>query len=229
MANPEIQKEMTERFPSPLGVIFSLIPDYIPNCDFVYVEFPSPLGVIFSLMIKLVLIINKSLIRFRLLSELYSLLLIVFNVYIRRQQKRWFPSPLGVIFSLIKEKINMNDKILEYSFRLLSELYSLLLNLLSFVHVLDIKPVSVSSRSYILSYLYPSDSYRNLEDKSFRLLSELYSLLSIEQKPAINQFGLPVSVSSRSYILSYAPLGKDDYLGGWIVSVSSRSYILSYL
>ena len=62
-----------------------------------------------------------------------------------------FPSPLGVIFSLIK------------------------ITLL----VLELKEVgvSVSSRSYILSYFNGSVAIHN-EIYGFRLLSELYSLLS---------------------------------------------------
>ena len=38
-----------------------------------------------------------------------------------------------------------------------------------------------------------------------------------------------VSVSSRSYILSYIPVTTTFPLQSYIVSVSSRSYILSYL
>ena len=63
--------------------------------------------------------------------------------------------------------------------------------------------VSVSSRSYILSYLY-------------------FLLLSFNDTT-------PVSVSSRSYILSYAVTNTDfSGVDDLIVSVSSRSYILSY-
>ena len=63
---------------------------------------------------------------FRLLSELYSLLCelnIVFN-YLKNE----FPSPLGVIFSLILFIFQSSFNIQFYlnSFRLLSELYSLL-------------------------------------------------------------------------------------------------------
>ena len=63
----------------------------------------------------------------------------------------------------------------------------------------------------------------------FRLLSELYSLLYNNKYEVLNDFIVKVSVSSRSYILSYMDILAD----GWIlkpiwVSVSSRSYILSY-
>ena len=62
------------KFPSPLGVIFSLIKDadLLKECT----EFPSPLGVIFSLINMKKIKRNK--------KEVFS-----------------FPSPLGVIFSLI--------------------------------------------------------------------------------------------------------------------------------
>ena len=62
-----------------------------------------------------------------------------------------FPSPLGVIFSLIKvNKFSLH---------------------------LEIKNVSVSSRSYILSYKCKKNNIENRKFRSFRLLSELYSLL----------------------------------------------------
>ena len=40
---------------------------------------------------------------------------------------------------------------------------------------------------------------------------------------------LIVSVSSRSYILSYSPMTRPTTPPSYIVSVSSRSYILSYI
>jgi len=61
--------------------------------------------------------------------------------------------------------------------------------------------VSVSSRSYILSYsfnIFPL----TVTIPSFRLLSELYSLLYLLWLDFIFLI-LQVSVSSRSYILSY--------------------------
>ena len=66
-----------------------------------YNLFPSPLGVIFSLIRLNLYKNNENKVEgFRLLSELYSLLFIIdvlnlFNLIL-------FPSPLGVIFSLIK-------------------------------------------------------------------------------------------------------------------------------
>ena len=62
-----------------------------------------------------------------------------------------FPSPLGVIFSLIFIKM-IADANIAGSFRLLSELYSLLFIALLGTNQITM-PVSVSSRSYILSYL----------------------------------------------------------------------------
>ena len=114
------------------------------------------------------------------------------------------------------------------SFRLLSELYSFLYTLFPFMIIILFTPVSVSYRSYILSYIpsiyillirlisFVSVSYRSyilsylaekwrdeqLKVLSFRLLSELYSFLynSIVFSIALLQL---VSVSYRSYILSY--------------------------
>ena len=65
-------------FPSPLGVIFSLIIINFNKGGYqMYVKkFPSPLGVIFSLIL--------------LKEKKYSMIIIL-----------TFPSPLGVIFSLI--------------------------------------------------------------------------------------------------------------------------------
>ena len=68
--------------------------------------------------------------------------------------KKRFPSPHGVIFSLIVIVMAFNDIKTDDSFRLLTELYSLL-SLGKKVD--DVKTetfVSVSSRSYILSYLF---------------------------------------------------------------------------
>ena len=119
---------------------------------------------------------NMYILSFRLLSELSSLLCIK----TRKRKKRLyslvsvssrsyllsytgskgsdgvqgqkFPSPLGVIFSLIHFKM-LCDNILEpaMGFRLLSELSSLLLFLYHFNRDTN-SYVSVSSRSYLLSY-----------------------------------------------------------------------------
>ena len=63
--------------------------------------FPSPLGVIFSLMLHKTFYNPMQLVCFRLLSELYSLLCLA-DVLNGRGVKNTFPSPLGVIFSLIQ-------------------------------------------------------------------------------------------------------------------------------
>ena len=89
-------------FPSPIGVIFSLIESINLFRELLKNKFPSPIGVIFSLIFKKYLRYLRLLDTFfRLLSELYSHLL-----------------------------INVNDeqfKIIKCFFRLLSELYSHLL------------------------------------------------------------------------------------------------------
>ena len=138
-------------FPSPLGVIFSLIQLNRIHCSkHLQCLFPSPLGVIFSLIISSIpnLHIFKY-IGFRLLSELYSLLSTNCLFYTKSSFNK-FPSPLGVIFSLIKQ-VGVFGMVKEItSFRLLSELYSLLS--ISDLRKEANKKVSVSSRSYILSY-----------------------------------------------------------------------------
>ena len=111
-------------------------------------------------------------------------------------------------------------------FRLLSELYSLL-----YIEILFIPIISMSFCFRLLSELY-SLLFLHLRKfliqspLGFRLLSELYSLLSITEsieKVIIVSFRL----LSELYSLLYG------YLNHWIiwkkiVSVSSRSYILSY-
>ena len=113
-------------FPSPIGVIFSLINNFFTCATFKYSKFPSPIGVIFSLIQKV-------------------------RIWIDNAKIFRFPSPIGVIFSLI----NLFD--------ICSSLA-------------EIEKVSVSYRSYILSYKDSSTKY-HLAPLGFRLLSELYSLL----------------------------------------------------
>ena len=64
-------------------------------------------------------------ISFRLLSELYSLLFKEYYCNTLRVTPERFPSPLGVIFSLMNCTRSI-EKRTNNSFRLLSELYSLL-------------------------------------------------------------------------------------------------------
>ena len=71
----------------------------------------------------------------------------------KKEFKIKFPSPLGVIFSLIILNSFLYNSLNNLSFRLLSELYSLLLETVRQLLKKDISIVSVSSRSYILSYL----------------------------------------------------------------------------
>ena len=113
-----------------------------------------------------------------------------------------FPSPLGVIFSLIQQLLKFFKSLLtSNSFRLLSELYSLLFfpslypffktnslvsvssrsyilsYMMEYLLTMKLLFVSVSSRSYILSYIKTRFALSSTISDCFRLLSELYSLL----------------------------------------------------
>ena len=88
-------------FPSPLGVIFSLI--YPKNSTFVFSEEVS------------------------VSSRSYILSYVLLLVRKEAGMNNKFPSPLGVIFSLIGRSGDI-CRCINYSFRLLSELYSLLLD-----------------------------------------------------------------------------------------------------
>ena len=111
--------------------------------------FPSPLGVIFSLM---------------LLAK------------VEENEKLQFPSPLGVIFSLISVDYSL-VKYFRVSVSSRSYILSYGYNNFQLRSLKELHLVSVSSRSYILSYF--SKNIIDLLDKidSFRLLTELYSLL----------------------------------------------------
>jgi len=90
------------KFPSPLGVIFSLIVKQTISIGSYTRRFPSPLGVIFSLIKNGDSPTTGYMIScFRLLSELYSLLCIFLLILLSIKIVSLFPSPLGVIFSLI--------------------------------------------------------------------------------------------------------------------------------
>ena len=139
------------------------------------------------------------------------------------------------------------------SFRLLSELYSLLFTQIKHCDILNPASSFPSPLGVIFSLIKISDRVGNWGWICFRLLSELYSLLFYiypEQQYSCHYL---VSVSSRSYILSYSinaftisdiltslfpsPLGvifslifNSIFSALYIfVSVSSRSYILSYV
>ena len=107
------------------------------------------------------------------------------------------------------------------------ELYSLLFYRSKIKDILTHSQVSVSSRSYILSYknkqiLFKISLKVSVSSRSYILSYRQYKILLIIHCSFI------VSVSSRSYILSYERLIKvlKEFLEK--VSVSSRSYILSY-
>ena len=111
-----------------------------------------------------------------------------------------FPSPLGVIFFLIFISLHYSS--------------------ISF-------PVSVSSRSYILSYANKGQTAESLMRQFPSPLGVIFFLILQVLKHYQHQ--LDVSVSSRSYILSYCIESKNtvnERVTG--LSVSSRSYILSY-
>ena len=89
-------------FPSPLGVIFSLMKkqDLINLAG--NLKFPSPLGVIFSLI---GLISKTNIIEFKVkfpspLGVIFSLIRL--KTFLFNSKIVLFPSPLGVIFSLMK-------------------------------------------------------------------------------------------------------------------------------
>ena len=118
-------------------------------------------------------ILNSYSNNFRLLSELYSHLLKILLEY----QKKWysFPSPIGVIFSLIL-RYQVPKLLALYHFRLLSELYSHL-----FYRIISITAIVVGIYFRLLSELY-SHLFRIWWNYgkyvwNFRLLSELYSHL----------------------------------------------------
>ena len=141
--------------------------------------FPSPLGVIFSLMHQHKLPTETEIdVSFRLLSELYSLLF-------KSDFWKYIFSPsfrlLSELYSLLFNHKYIDNGYIIIGFRLLSELYSLLYEFREKCLAMSIL-VSVSSRSYILSYGLLSCLYVASCSSCFRLLSELYSLLSYTQK-----------------------------------------------
>ena len=113
---------------------------------------------------------------FRLLSELYSLLYnlrLKDNIITLKNSFRLLSELYSLLFVELKKSNNINEK--KCSFRLLSELYSLLLCYISIPN--------------FFIYKFPSP------------LGVIFSL--IEVNLAISVPPVPVSVSSRSYILSY--------------------------
>ena len=137
--------------------------------------FPSPLGVIFSLIRKKQQLLMSYQVGFRLLSELYSLL--SFILFLLILIILLFPSPLGVIFSLICwiDFILRGYKN-EIGFRLLSELYSLLYNSNCCFYIISIICFRLLSELYSLLF-YNWQMKLIYKIFRFRLLSELYSLL----------------------------------------------------
>ena len=87
-----------------------------------------------------------------------------------------FPSPLGVIFSLIKDVFLFMKKVFKFPSPL-GVIFSLILWYTRIVCQFQ-DEVSVSSRSYILSYSKKElEFYSRCSTSGFRLLSELFSLL----------------------------------------------------
>ena len=164
------------KFPSPLGVIFSLICKRnlllrVKIC----LLFPSPLGVIFSLIyMKFTYSLYINYISFRLLSELYSLLLSEFTQSDIDNAPLGFPSPLGVIFSLIIKEIHPLNAIKFPS--PLGVIFSLIYS------VTDAQPFLVVEFPSPLGVIFSLIVYKSyiadqMDAQGFRLLSELYSLL----------------------------------------------------
>ena len=103
-------------------------------------------------------------------------------IYLNEFIKRVFPSPLGVIFSLIRCLWKF-CKLFTICFRLLSELYSLLFK--NSIKLIDDD-----------DDLFPSP------------LGVIFSLMEHNTWSCCNYILIFVSVSSRSYILSYPILKK---------------------
>ena len=73
-------------------------------------------------------------------------------------------------------------------FRLLTELYSFLLIYINLLYTSSSSLVSVSLRSYIHSYTSAKCYYGRFCNRSFRLLTELYSFLPYGQKSLLLQY-----------------------------------------
>ena len=115
-----------DKFPSPIGVIFSLINNFFTCATFKYSKFPSPIGVIFSLIQKVRIWIDNAKI-FRFPSPIGVIFSLIKRAFWRAVTSIFgFPSPIGVIFSLISNFFRFSYNKFYFSFRLLSELYSLL-------------------------------------------------------------------------------------------------------
>ena len=103
----------------------------------------------------------------------------------------------SLLFQIIVSMI-MKDYI---SFRLLLELYSLLYMRKIILYLLHLK-IYVSYQSYILSYAKKYEKNWEGVGLGFRLLLELYSLLYM-RKIILYLLHLKIYVSYQSYILSY--------------------------
>ena len=166
---------------------------------------------------------------FRLLSELYSLLWKMKSLISLKQSLKVSVSSRSYILSYIILVACIYILLIFYCFRLLSELYSLLWKWKWKLMTIQYKKVSVSSRSYILSY----ENRKKLEAAiNFILfpspLGVIFSLI-FQWNICWTYLVKKVSVSSRSYILSYMSAILVNWCSNSLsVSVSSRSYILSY-
>ena len=138
-----------------------------------------------------------------------------------------FPSPLGVIFSLIDDFIEFKSDIIEMFPSPLGVIFSLMRGRMDALGIYVGVIVSVSSRSYILSYMLLN--ILESQGKSFRLLSELYSLLWNNWRVYESFWWRCFRLLSELYSLLYT---RKKYFStrtrNYWVSVSSRSYILSY-
>ena len=87
--------------------------------------------------------------------------------------------------------------------------------------------VSVSSRSYILSYCY-KNSMMNIIENAVSVSSRSYILSYFTYKIIIASFSIYVFPSPLGVIFSLIIFVEIKHISNCCVSVSSRSYILSY-
>ena len=87
--------------------------------------FPSPCGVSFILILNFIFKVDVIYNGFRLLAEYHSFLFTDYEIQLTQILKE-FPSPCGVSFILIKTCKILSDKKIELCFRLLAEYHSFL-------------------------------------------------------------------------------------------------------
>ena len=93
-------------FPSPIGVIFSLIRGLMTAEELMDTLFPSPIGVIFSLIYISIMLSAMVSILVSVSYRSYILTYLTHEMIKKLGGNHKFPSPIGVIFSLML-KINI--------------------------------------------------------------------------------------------------------------------------